>query len=108
MKKVSFILFIGIILSSCSGEDGKDGISTNWYNSTYTITSYDWRLSGVPNSANSYYYADIPVSKLTNEIFKYGAVVTYLETDDDVKNAMPYVLHKGLNISYGMEKWTQT
>lgn len=108
MKKVLFILLVATTLVACKGEDGKDGISTNWYNNSYTVQDYQWELVGAPNSANSYYYADIKVPQLTTEVFDYGAVILYLDKGTDVKNVMPYVLHKGIDYTNSSYLWTQT
>lgn len=113
MKKVLFILAVAIGLVSCKGEDGRDGRNgldgkTSFYTVTETIHESEWILVGNPNGIDSYYYADIHIPQLTYDVYDYGAVIAYLVADTDVKNVMPFVLHKGVVESGSTKYWTQT
>ncbi|NDV67344.1 hypothetical protein [Dysgonomonas sp. 25] len=108
MKKILFILLTAITLVSCTGEDGRDGRDANFFTKTVTIKSEDWVLSGTPGSLSSNYYADVHIPELTYSVYDYGAVVAYLIVDDDVKNVMPFVLHKGIWTGTEAVLWTQT
>ena len=104
MKKYLFFLLLIAAFPACQGS----GESTRWDVKTITVHANDWRLSGRPNELNSYYYADVSVPALTSFVFNEGAVVGYIRTGDNVKNSLPYVLHRGEADATGLFLWPQT
>ncbi len=92
-----------------NGKDGKDGTGgANWYTTSFTIKDTEWILSGAPGDLNTYFYVHKPLSQLTSDIYQYGTVIAYLETQKGVKNGMPYVLHQGEAADSKEFLWTQT
>lgn len=115
MKKILntlAILFTIITFTSCEGDEGpmgpKGDPGVSWYTKTITISKYQWKLSGAINDLNSYYYAEIPISELSQFIFNDGTVLAYIEPENGIKNGLPYVLHKGEKVNGKEYLWTQT
>lgn len=131
MKKVLLLLVVAIAFVACegpegpmgspgmNGQDGKDGQNgqngkdgnngTSWVTKTFTIQPDEWELIGNPGELNSYFFVDKSLSELSKSIYEDGAVIAYIQTADEVKNGMPYVLHKGGHDADGKEiVWTQT
>ena len=126
MKKIMLVLFVTIIAMACEGPEGpmgpmgltgpegqigpkgEPGYGTNWFTTSITIESDEWELIGEPNALNSYYFVDKPLKELSHTIYKEGTVVAYIETSPEVKNGLPYVLHKGAKDDKGEFLWTQT
>jgi len=110
MKKILFFI-IAISFFACEGPTGPEGpagSNTSWHVESITIKKNEWKLSGKTGALNSYYYAEKPLKELTSFVYKQGLVGAYLQTDDKVKNEMPYVLHKGGVDKVGEFLWTQT
>lgn len=115
MKKFLFlILSVLFISTSCEGPEGpmgppgEQGSGTNWFTQSYTVQAKDWKLKGKPGELNSFYYADIPISQLSQFIYEKGTVLGYIETESGVKNSLPYVSHRGGSDDKGEFLWTQT
>ncbi|MDR0729107.1 MAG: hypothetical protein LBF19_03145 [Prevotellaceae bacterium] len=111
MKKIFPILLLMAVFSACQGPmgpEGPPGDSTQWAVRTITVHTNEWMLSGRPNELGSYYYADKSIPELTAFVFNEGAVIGYIRTGDNVKNILPYVLHKGEVGATGEYLWTQT
>ncbi len=116
-KTLFFAIFATILLTACEGPigpmgpagyNGKDGESTNWYTTSFTINKDEWKLKGAPGDLNSYFCVYKPLNMLNDYVYRYGTVIAYIETDKGVKNGMPFVLHLG-EVSNGKEfLWTQT
>lgn len=122
MKKLLFFLF-AICFISCEGPegprgyngrdgvdgvDGKDGSGVKWFKKSYTIKPADWVLDGATNALESFYYADIEIKDLNNQVYKEGTVIAYMETNTGVKVGMPYVRHYGIPDGDGKYFWTET
>ncbi|WP_165022556.1 hypothetical protein [Dysgonomonas sp. ZJ279] len=132
MKKLLILLFTVLTFAACEGpegpmgmtgltgqqgeqgpqgvqgEPGEPGYGTSWYVTSFTIQSSEWQLMGAPGELNSYYYLDKSLPELNNFVFNQGTVVAYIETEKDIKNGLPYVLHKGGSDNQGEFLWTQT
>ncbi|NDV60526.1 hypothetical protein [Bacteroides sp. 519] len=92
-----------------NGKDGKDGYGANWFSKTFVVQPHEWELHGDPDELNSFFFVDKKLPELTQEIYSDKTVIAYIQTGDDVKNGMPYVLHKGEVDDKGKEFiWTQT
>lgn len=119
MKKLLFFLF-AICFISCEGpegprgydgKDGKDGEGVYWVNKTYTIKPSSWVLEGETTQLESYYYADVNISELDDDIYKWGTLIAYMETAPGVKVGMPYIRHYGVpneEPNSGNYLWTET
>ncbi len=90
------------------GPQGEDGYGTNWYVASITVKESEWKIKGVPGELNSYFYVYKPLDQLTKYIYDNGSVIAYIQTDKDVKNGMPYVLHLGEAGDNKEFLWTQT
>ena len=91
------------------GKDGEDGVGANWLTKTFIIQPHEWELVGFPGEMNSYFIVDKQLPELTADIFREKAVIAYIKADNDYKNGMPYVLHKGGTDEKGEKiTWTQT
>jgi len=133
MKKVIFTLLVAISFMACegpegpmgpagqdgrpglNGQDGKDGQNgqdgkgTKWYTTSFTVNQSDWKLSGKVGDLNSYFYADKNLPQLDDFVFAKGTVIGYIEPEPNVKNGLPFVLHKGDILNSGQEVlWTET
>jgi len=129
MRKIVFILLSAIALIACEGpegpmgprgadgqngqngkdgQDGKDGYGTEWYTTSFTINKSDWILSGQAGGLNTYFYADKKIPELSEFVFDEGTVLGYIQTDVNVKNGMPFVLHLGDEQNGQEFLWTQT
>jgi hypothetical protein len=108
MKRLLTLLVVAFLLFGCEGPMGPEGPvgppgeGTNWDVSEWTVTK--WTLSGTVNGNNSFYYADLPISKLDNFIAFKGNVFVYKYTSDNVQAPLPYVTHK----AEGTALWTET
>ncbi len=90
------------------GQNGRDGQGTNWYTTSITIDADEWRLSGNTGELNSCFYANVELDQLTENVYRNGSVIAYIQTGDGVKNGMPFVQHRGA-VEDGKEfLWTQT
>lgn len=117
MRKLLFFLF-AICFISCEGpegprgydgRDGQDGEGVHWFNKAYTIKSTDWILDGNSNDLGSYYYTDIILNDLNDEIYQWGTVIAYIEATPGAKIGMPYITHKGFTDETGKTSlWTET
>ncbi len=120
MKRIFFILLATITLIACegpmgpqgpmgpSGPEGEPGYGANWYTTSFTIHKSDWMLAGNAGDLNTYFFADIDIPQLSNDIYRDGTVIGYIETYKNVKNGLPFVLHMG-DEQGGIEfLWTQT
>ncbi|MDR2361835.1 MAG: hypothetical protein LBD91_03820 [Prevotellaceae bacterium] len=105
MKKILPILLLITAFTACQVTQKE---STQWTVKTITVRATEWILSGRPNELNSYYYVDKSISELTSFVFNEGVVIGYIRIDNDIKNPLPYVLHKGEADAYGEYLWTQT
>lgn len=66
-------------------------------------------MEGRPGDLNTYFVAYKRFDQLTPEVYDHGSVIAYIETDDGVKNGMPFVLHKGMpEGNDGAYLWTET
>ncbi len=120
MKKLLYILTTAALFIACEGpqgpvgpkgqdgKDGKDGESANWYSTSITVHQNEWILNGNPGDLNSYFYAYKPLSQLTDYIYERGSVIAYIETEEGIKNGMPFVLHLGEQSGEYDFLWTQT
>lgn len=125
MKKSILFAIVACILMACegpegpmgpmgpmgpSGPEGQSGGSGSWYATSYTINADEWQLKGNPGDLNTYFYVYKPLKELTEDIYRRGTVIAYIETDKGVKNGMPYVLHLGEASSTDNKEflWTQT
>lgn len=117
MKKVLLLLVI-IGLISCEGPEGpmgpegpqgKQGYGTNWYNTSFTINSNEWKVGGgKPGDLNTYFYVDKDISQLTKSVFDEGTIIGYIETEKGVKTGLPYVWHLGTVVNSEDYLWTKT
>lgn len=119
MKKITLFLLLAGIFASCegpmgpmgetglTGPQGEPGVAT-WHIETVTVEQDSWMLSGEVGGLNSFYFTDVEIPELTQYVFKYGTVLGYIYTEADVKNGLPYVLHKGASSEEGDKLWTQT
>lgn len=120
MKKSILLLIAALALMSCEGPEGpmgpagapgakgRDGESVGWYTTSITVDASEWKLDGDPDDLNSYFYVYKPLNMMSNYIYKYGTVISYIQTGEGIKNGMPFVLHLG---DYNGEKeflWTET
>ncbi len=48
------------------------------------------------------------MDRLTQYVYNYGSGIAYIQTDNGVKNGMPFVLHKGEASADREFLWTQT
>jgi hypothetical protein len=118
MKKLLLIVVLASLFTACEGPEGpmgpmgpagQDGRSTtNWYSTSITVNADEWILKGEPDGLNSYFCAYKKVSRLTDYIYRNGSVIAYIQTDEGVKNGMPFVLHQGEVIDDKELLWTQT
>lgn len=135
MKKLILLLSCILALSACEGDqgpmgpmgpkgetgkdgkngkDGKDGEGgVGWYIKTFTVEKNMWTRVGKAGELNSFYYADLEIPELNDFVFTDGTVIGYIITKDDeggdVKNGLPFVLHKGIKYDDNKEElWTQT
>lgn len=117
MRKIAFIVLAAILLIACEGpmgpagrdgKDGQDGYGTEWYTTSFVIKKSDWILSGPAGALNTYYYADKQIPQLSDFVFDEGLVLGYIQTDVDVKNGLPFVLHMGEEGNGQEFLWTQT
>lgn len=108
------IILFTTITTSCQGPEGPmgpmgpSGEGTSWATQSYHIKASDWKLQGKTNELNSYYYVNISIPDLDKNIFQYGSVLAYLETEPGIKNGLPYVSHRGGKDNLGEFLWTQT
>ena len=119
MKKLLFIA-AATMLIACEGPRGHEGPmgpqgpqgnpgeGAEWYTTSITVEADEWILSGSPGEMNSYFYAYKELPRLTEYVYNYGSVVVYLQTDDGVKNGMPFVSHRGDDSGDTKFLWTQT
>lgn len=84
------------------GPIGPPGEGTNWDVSEWTVNQ--WTLSGSVDGNNSFYYADLAISRLTPFIANNGNIFVYKYTDNNVQAPLPYVTHKGEEAAL----WTET
>jgi len=120
MKKIIITVFASLLFIACEGpigpegpegprgSKGEPGSGGNWYTTSITINSDEWELVGGVNELNSYFFIDKPISQLSENIYRKGTVIAYIETSKGVKNGLPYVLHKGDADNKGEFLWTQT
>jgi len=102
MKKNVFILcLMSIIIFSCEkegpvgppgpagkdGTDGKDG-NANVTSITKSIAPSDWQASGI-SGEDLYFYYEISISEITNDIVQKGAVMIYIKQADGSYHALP-------------------
>ena len=110
-KLFSFILTV-IIFTACEGPMGPQGPQGDpgvyWVTKSFTVNKNEWRLHGDLGELNSYFYADKKLDELSDFVYNKGTVIGYIQTDNKVKNGLPYVLHKGDIDNYGELLWTQT
>lgn len=113
MKKLLFLL-ISFVFFACEGPTGpmgpagEDGVGSNWFMTSFTINKNDWKLVGNPNDLNSYFYVEKKMKELTKSVYETGTVLGYIQSGDNAKNGLPYVLHRGASDSKGEFLWTQT
>ncbi|MDR1984645.1 MAG: lipoprotein [Prevotellaceae bacterium] len=107
-KTLIFAALFAVMLSACQGPQGPKGEDSNWFVTSFTVNSNEWRLSGQPNDLNSYYYADKIIENLTDFIFEEGIVIAYIKTGNNVKNEMPFVFHRGDSDGTNESLWTET
>jgi len=114
MKKIVIALFSMLVLVACNDDDPiyvNPDESALWINKALTVGANQWKLEGGKDQLGSYYYADFAIPELTDFVVDNGAVILYFQNPEEsrVKNAMPYVLHKGEFDDYGDRYyWTQT
>lgn len=126
MKKITLLLLTAIALIACegpegpmgpmgpegpqgaTGPEGEPGYGTNWYTTSFTINKSEWLISGDPGDLNTYFFADKDIPQLSNYIFREGTVIGYIQTANNVKNGLPYVLHMGEELEGKEFLWTQT
>lgn len=120
MKKITFFLLAMLVCVACEGpmgpqgpagfdgKDGKDGYETKWLTTSFTINKSEWRLMGEPGELNTFFYADRNIPELSDYVFDEGLVIGYIQTEKDVKNGLPFVLHLGEEIDGKEFLWTQT
>lgn len=117
MKKLLFCLSIVWISFACEGPEGpmgpagpqgRPGQGANWYTTAITVHADEWILKGNPGDLNSYFCVYKPLDRLTDYVYRYGSVIAYIETDNGVKNGMPFVLHQGEQSGNSEFLWTQT
>jgi hypothetical protein len=114
MKKLMMFAAAAMILIACEGPEGpmgpqgRDGVGADWYSTSITVNADEWILSGEPDDLNSYFYVYKAVPRLNSDIYNYGSVIAYIQTGDQVKNGMPFVLHKGEVDGDKEFLWTQT
>lgn len=84
------------------GPDGPPGPGSNWDVSEWSVPQ--WTLSGTVNGANSYYYTDLAIPRLSTFIAEKGNVFVYMYTKDNIQAPLPYVNYK----TDGKAAWTET
>lgn len=124
MKKITWLLAVlltAVTFIACEGPmgpegplgpqgpQGEPGYGTKWYTTSFTINRSDWLLSdGNPGDLDTYFFADKNIPQLTDIVFDEGTVLGYIQTAKDVKNGLPFVLHRGEEQNGKEFLWTQT
>ena len=99
MRKTLFLLLITLFIASCSGPigpqgyDGKDGVGTNWKIIDLVVNSTDWVEIVDANGNNRYYSSHFNMPEITSFVFSSGTVNTFIKTDTNTQQPLPYVRH---------------
>lgn len=108
MRRLLSLLVVAFLLLGCEGRegpmgpDGPPGPGSNWDVSEWSVPQ--WTLSGTVNGANSYYYTDLAIPRLSTFIAEKGNVFVYMYTKDNIQAPLPYVNYK----TDGKAAWTET
>jgi len=101
MKKILFAIILAATFWTCKGDDGpmgpegppgQDGNGAYWVPVRFVVNESDWLRMGNAGDGNSYFYADKEMKALTEDVYYDGLVIGYMETEDNVKQMLPYVM----------------
>jgi len=104
MKKILLFTLFAVILVSCRGPKGNDGLLSVWKVIEIPVAASDWQAYRDSEGLNLYYAVDVPVPEITRDIFLDGLIQCYLYNDGR-QIVLPSVRH--YQNKFG-DYWTQT
>lgn len=103
MKKILFAIVVAVAFMACKGDDGavgpmgpqgdpgEDGYGSYWIPTRFVIEEGEWQIGGEEGQPNSFFFVDKELKALTEDVYYDGLVIGYMETDQNVKQVLPYV-----------------
>ncbi|MBR1630855.1 MAG: hypothetical protein IJ680_03285 [Paludibacteraceae bacterium] len=117
MKRIFYLLAIGLLVASCRGEEGPMGPQgprgQNGLDGSVQIGVYDYYVSSsewlkTNQSDNNYWYADFDIPELTSDIYNNGVVQIYREYDTGTADASQVLLPATRHYEYLQDEATNT